>query len=280
MKKSICIAILLCASLMASECTAVYGDGKTELKLATGSPGELGLLEVLSNEFSKANDTKICWIKAGSGQALELLKNKKIDIAMVHAPKAEISAVKEGWATQRTLIGSNEFFIVGPKSDPAKIKTAQSATEAYTDIAKSQSLFYTRADNSGTHKKELSIWKMANIAPQGQWYEANKDFMLATLLKADKNGAYFMSDSSTWVVAKKDIKSSEILFRGDKYLINTYCALRQNDSDTAESKKSKDFIDFVASSAGQEIIKNYGKDRYGEGLYNDAAYAQKYFISE
>ncbi|MGP1485193.1 MAG: substrate-binding domain-containing protein [Campylobacter sp.] len=257
----------------------VYGNGKIELKVATGSPGELGLLEVLANEFTKFSDTKICWVKAGSGESLGLLKDKMIDVAMVHSPSVEISAIKEGWATQRTLLGSNEFYIIGPKSDPANIKSAKSAVEAYIKIATSKSAFYTRADLSGTHKKELLIWQKAGISPQGDWYKQNKDFMLATLLKADKNGVYFMSDSSTWVVAKALIKSSEILFRNDEILINVYCALRQNSANSLQSDKAKEFIEFVASNQGQEIMRNFGKDKYGQSIYNDAQYAKNYFIA-
>ena len=280
MKKLVSTLALSVVVLLANECTEVYGNGSLELKLATGSPGELGLVKVLSEEFNKENDTRVCWIKAGSGKTLELLKDKKVDIAMVHAPKAEINAVKDGWATDRTLTGSNEFYITGPSSDPAGIKEAKTATEAYAKIAENKALFYTRADNSGTHQKELSIWKLAGIEPSGEWYQENKDFMLATLKKADENGAYFMTDSSTWVVAKSELKNNDILFRGDQYLINTYSALRQNGDDTVEKQKAKAFIEFVASEKGQELISNYGQAEYGGSLYDNAAYAQKYFIVE
>ncbi|WP_206603299.1 substrate-binding domain-containing protein [Campylobacter blaseri] len=157
------------------DCTKIYGDGNEEIRLATGSPGELGLLEAIFNDFAKDKDVRLCWIKAGSGKSLELLKDKKIDIAMVHAPKAEKEAIMEDWAKNRTLIGSNEFYIVGDKKDPA---------EVYTNIAEKKVLFYIRADDSGTHKKELSIWEKAGIEPKGDWYVANKDFMLATLKKS------------------------------------------------------------------------------------------------
>lgn len=257
---------------------AIYGNGKTQLKIATGSPGELGLLQILSESFCEKNDVQICWIKAGSGEGLALLKNKQIDIAMVHAPSSEIQAIKDGWAEQRTLIGSNEFYIIGDKNDPACVKKAKNVVEAYTRVYDSKSLFYTRADNSGTHKKELSIWEMAKLQPKGSWYVTNKDFMLATLMKADETCGYFMSDSSTWVVAKKYIKNSEILFSGDLCLINTYSALKQNGLETLEKQKAKEFIEFVASEDGQDIIRNFGKKEHGEAIYNDFLYAKKYFI--
>lgn len=262
-----------CGLLLASECEEIYGQGQEEIRLATGSPGELGLLKELVTSFNKDNKVKVCWIKAGSGKTLGLLKNKQIDVAMVHAPKAEKQAIAEGWASNRTLIGSNEFYIVGPKEDPAEIKTAKTASEAYEKIAQAQILFYTRADNSGTHKKEMSIWETTGIKPQGSWYVTNKDFMLATLKKADENKGYFMTDSSTYKVAKKELENTEILFKGDIILVNTYVAMSTPDPKPIV----KEFIDFLISQEGQEIIRNYGKEQYGEALYEDAKYAQQYF---
>ena len=276
LSKIVLTTVALCSLAFGADCTERYGKGSLEVKLATGSPGELGLVKVLAEEFAKTNDITLCWIKAGSGESLSFLKKKEVDIIMVHAPKGEKDAVKEGWASDRSLIGSNEFYITGPAKDPALIKDSSSVVEAYSRIASKQALFYTRADNSGTHKKELDIWKKANITPTGTWYTANKDFMLATLKKADTTGAYFMTDSSTWVAAKKELKNLKILFRGDIFLVNTYNALKQNGTDTPQQKMSEKFIEFVAKGGGQEIIRTFGKELYGEAIYNDAAYAKKY----
>ena len=270
------LSVFVTSSVFALECTARYGSGANQIKVATGSPGELGLVQALAESFSKQNDVSVCWIKAGSGESLSYLKNKEVDMIMVHAPKAEKEAVKEGWASDRSLIGSNEFYITGPASDPASIKNSVDVTEAYTRIADKKALFYTRADNSGTHKKELAIWEKAHIIPTGDWYTINKDFMLATLLKADDSGAYFMTDSSTWVAAKKDIKNQGILFKGDPMLINTYNALKQNGTQTIEKQMCEKFINFVAKGEGQDIIRSFGTKLYGEAIYNDATYAKKY----
>ena len=190
---------------------------------------------------------------------------------MVHGPEAEKKAVKEGWATQRVLIGSNEFYIVGPASDPAKVSKTKSVSDAYKKIAAAKSKFYSRGDNSGTHKKELAIWKKANITPSGDWYIVSKGFMAETLKKANDEQGYFMTDSSTWIAFKKDVPKLKVLFKGDKFIINTYHTLRNPDS-----KNAQKFIDFVSSTEGQKIIRDFGKKEYGEGLYNDAAYAKKY----
>jgi tungstate transport system substrate-binding protein len=255
---------------------AVYGSGAQKFSLATGSPGELGLLKVLAETFAKENKAQMTWFKAGSGKSLQLLKDKKVDLIMVHAPAAEEQAVKDGWAIKRTLLGSNEFFIVGPANDPAKIAGAKTAVEAYRRIAAAKAKFFSRGDNSGTHKKELGIWKKADLKPQGDWYVVTKDFMTATLKRANKEQGYFMVDSSTWVAEKKEVPNLKVLFKGDKLLVNTYHALCQPPGATPGAAVAAKFIDFVASPQGQKIIRDYGQERYGEGLYNDAAYARQY----
>ena len=276
------LGLLLVAPLMAMAGPApfngVYGNGPEKFTLATGSPGELGLLKALAGGFDKTMHGKITlrWIKAGSGISLQLLKDKKVDMIMVHAPAAEKKAVQEGWATDRTLLGSNEFYIVGPASDPAKIAAATSAVDAYRRIANAKAKFFSRGDNSGTHKKELAIWKEAGIKPEGPWYLITKDFMIATLKRANQENGYFMVDSSTWVAENKAVPNLKILYKGDKLLVNTYHALCQPQGATPGAALAAKFIAFVASPAGQQIIKDYGKDRYGEGLYNDAAYARQY----
>lgn len=269
--------MMLGTSSYAGEQTAVvYGSGANQFSLATGSPGELGLLQVLAEAFGKQDNAKMTWFKAGSGKSLQLLKDKKVDMIMVHAPAAEKKAVQDGWAIKRTLLGSNEFFIVGPANDPAKIAETKSAVEAYRRIAAAKAKFFSRGDNSGTHKKEMDLWKKADIKPQGDWYVVTKDFMTATLKRANQENGYFMVDSSTWVADKKDVPDLKILFKGDKLLVNTYHALCQPSGATPGAATAAKFIDFVGSPAGQKIIADYGKDKYGEGLYNDAAYAKQY----
>jgi len=272
------ISLLLATAVSFAQdgCKAVYGEGANQISLATGSPGELGLLEVLAEAFNKKHDTSLCWMKAGSGKSLKLLNEKKVDLIMVHAPAAEKKAVQEGWAIKRTLIGSNEFYIVGPKNDPAGIKQAKSAADAYAEIAEKQAKFLSRGDNSGTHKKEMAIWAKAGIKPSGEWYIVTKDFMMATLKKANGINGYFMTDSSTWVAGKKDLGNLEVLFRGDPFLINTYHGLCQPEGATAAQIYASKFIDFLASDEGQRTIRNYGKDLYGEAMYNDAEYAKQY----
>jgi tungstate transport system substrate-binding protein len=264
------------SSAAAESLDAKYGTGPNFFSLATGSPGELGLLQVMAEAFAARHNATMGWRKAGSGESLKLLKEKAVDMVMVHAPSAEKQAVAEGWAVKRELIGSNEFYIVGPTADPAGIASAKSAAEAYAKIAAAKALFFSRGDNSGTHKKELAVWQKTGDQPVGDWYVVTKTFMMATLEQANARQGYFMTDSSTWVAAKQQMPNLKILFRGDPFLINTYHTLCQPAGATPGQSLAAAFVDFVVSDEGQALIRDYGAAQYGEGLYNDAAYAQQY----
>jgi len=269
-------SVLTLPALAEEPCKETYGDGSQTFRIATGSPGELGLVAELAKAFNENHDAALCWVKAGSGKSLKLLKAKAVDGVLVHAPAAEKKAIDEGWAVKRTLIGSNEFYIVGPSNDPAGISKADTAPNAYKRIAETESKFLSRGDNSGTHKKEMMVWDKAGIDPQGDWYIVTNDFMMGTLKKANAEGGYFMTDSSTWVAAQKDLANLKVLFRGDPMLINTYHGLAQPEGATPGQPLALKFVEFVGSDKGQEIIGNYGKEKHGAPLYNDAAYAEQY----
>ena len=260
----------------AQTAAAEYGSGSHRFSLATGSPGELGLLKALGEAFGKQADATLVWVKAGTGQSMQLLKERKVDMAMVHAPSQVDKAVADGWATGKTLIGSNEFYIVGPASDLAGIVKAKDAADAYARIAAAKAKFVSRGDNSGTHQKELQVWAKAGIKPEGNWYIETKDFMTASLKRANAEGAYFMSDSSTWIMEQGVAPSLKILFRGDRFLVNTYHAIVAPPGATPGRDTAEKFIAFVASPAGQKLIREYGASQYPEALYNDAIYAKQY----
>ena len=255
---------------------AVYGTGRAVFVVATGSPGALGLLKALAVPFCRANNCRLVWYKKGSGASLAFMKAGKCDVIMVHAPAAERKAIAEGWAVHRTIIGANQFFIVGPKSDPAGIRKAKSAQEAYTLIAKARAKFFSRGDNSGTNKRELKVWRLTGIHPKGRWYIVTHDFMGPTLMRADREKGYFMTDNSTYYVKKAKIKHLVPLFKGDPILINVYHALMPNPLKYPgrNTKLARKFIDYVASPAAQEIIRTYGVKKYGRPLYQDAAVAK------
>jgi tungstate transport system substrate-binding protein len=272
------VAPLLAGGLEEQQYNATYGAGSGAITVATGSPGALGLLEALAEPFCQANHCRINWIKKGSGASLNGLKAGQVDMVMVHAPAAEKKAVAEGWATMRTLLGSNEFYIVGPESDPAGIREAESAAEAFTMIARAGARFFSRGDNSGTHKKEMKIWKSTGITPAGSWYIVTGEFMGPTLMRADRELGYFMTDSSTFYAKRSRIKNLTILFRGEPILVNVYHALVVNPAryPQANSALAAKFITFMSSPEGQSIFRDYGRSEFGSPLYNDAEHAKKW----
>jgi tungstate transport system substrate-binding protein len=247
---------------------AVYGDTGPTLRLATGSPGELGLVEALAHAFARQEPIRLAWHKAGSGTALAMLRAGDVDLVMVHAPTAEQAAVVEGWASRRTAIGGNAYYLVGPVDDPAGVRDAEDVLEALRRIARAEAKFVTRGDQSGTHRQELGLWREAGIQPDWTGYLASNDFMAASLRLADREGAYFLTDSSTWVVLQGEIAVLRVLFADDPRLVNTYHALLASDGPALDMAGR--FLDFLAAPAGQAVIRDFGLERHGAPLYLDA----------
>ena len=273
--KQLTILAITTVSLMnafaqpASQPSAVWGNGQNKFSLATGSPGELGLLEVLANDFAKTHDASITWYKAGSGQAMRLLQERKVDMVLAHAPPAERKALADGWAKGRNLIGSNEFWILGPANDPAKIASAPDAVDAFKRIQDSGSKFVSRGDNSGTHQKENEIWKVAGRTPDSSILIITKDFMTASMKRANDEGAYFLTDSSTFIVERKNMPKLQKLFRGGPMLANPYHTLYLTEP-TSGAETAKKFGEYLASEKVQALLRDFGKQQHGEAMYNDA----------
>jgi tungstate transport system substrate-binding protein len=263
-------------ALAADETGATYGTGKNRFALATGSPGELGLLKLLAEEFARRADAQMVWVKAGTGASLKLLQEKKVDMVMVHAP-AQVDKATQGRLGHRQDPDRLQRVLHRRTEErPGRHRQSGSAADAYQRIARAGARFVSRGDNSGTHQKEMQIWQKAGVQPAGAWYIVTRDFMTASLKRANAERAYFMSDSSTWIMEKgvaPDLTSST---SGDKFLINTYHALTAPPGATPGRDTAEKFVAFVASPDGQKIIADYGRDRFGEGLYNDEAYARQY----
>jgi len=249
---------------------AVWGDGPNRFSLATGSPGELGLLEALAMAFAKENDATVVWYGAGSGQAMKLLEERKVDMVLAHAPSAERKAVADGWATGRKLIGSNEFWIVGPASDPAPVAAATDAADAFRRIHGARAKLVSRGDNSGTHQKEMEIWRAAGLEPGWDGYIVTRDFMTASMTRADAEGAYFLTDSSTFIANRNAVPNLKLLFRGGEMLMNPYHTLYLSDP-TPGTPTARRFGEFLLSERGQALMRDFGKAAHDERMYNDAA---------
>lgn len=272
------IGSLLAVSALAASWTAwaapppdaTWGEGANHFAIATGSPGDTGLLERLASEFAAQNDARVSWYRAGSGKALELLRQRHVDMVLAHAPAAEEQAVREGWATGRALIGSNEFWIVGPADDPANVAAATSASDALRRIHAQGARFVSRGDASGTHQREMTLWDGAGLVPGGGWYIVTHDFMKASLQRANAEGAYFLTDSSTFIVERRGLPQLEVLYRGGRELSNPYHTLYPAEP-TPGGAMARRFGAFILSERGQTLMRKYGRGRHGEPLYVEAA---------
>lgn len=258
------------ASALVRRPDAVWGHGPNAFTLATGSPGELGLLEALATEFAQSHNATVTWFKAGSGQAMKLLQDRQVDMVLAHAPAAERKAVAEGWATGRVLIGSNEFWIVGPANDPARIASASDAAQAFQRIQDAGATFVSRGDNSGTHQKELAVWQAAGRQPGGEAYVVTRDFMTASMRRANDAGGYFLTDSSTFIAERRNMPQLRLLFKGGDLLLNPYHTLYLSQPSPGAAT-ARQFGVFLASERAQALMRDFGRQGYGEAMYNDAA---------
>ena len=245
-----------------------------ELRLATTtSTCDTGLLDVLNKKFEEANNVKILTICEGTGKAIATGELGAADVVMVHSVTAELKAVANGSFINRTYVMYNYFVIIGPEGDPAGIKNASNASDAFRKIAAMKSAFISRGDDSGTHNMEKSIWKAANITPAGTWYQSVGKGMGETITTADIKEGYTLSDRGTYLAMKDRIKLGA-LFESDKtYLFNPYHVMAVNPAKFPNVKYdlAMQYISYVVSGEGQNVIGNYGRDKYGEGLFVPAA---------
>lgn len=229
------------------------------LKLSTTtSTDNTGLLSVLNNAFTESTDIKVAVIAVGTGQALKLGANGDVDVALVHAPQAELEYVKQGYFIDRRYVMYNDFVMVGPTDDPAGIASAKNISEAMQKIIESGSRFVSRGDDSGTHKKELELWQTANISPSGSWYVQAGQGMGAVLKIADEMSGYALTDRGTQI-AYQDKMQLKPLFEGGSMLSNPYhiMAVNPEKHPHVQATLAKQYMDFVTGEQGKHIIDNF-----------------------
>lgn len=235
----------------------------------TTSTQDSGLLDVLVPLFEKKNSGySVKTVSVGTGQALELAAKGEADVALVHAPSLEKKYVADGKLLNRRLVMYNDFIILGPANDPAKIKSTKSSAEAMKRIAASASRFVSRGDNSGTHNLEKSLWKSAAIQPKGEWYIESGQGMGATLGIANDRGAYTISDRATYLAFRKRVTLA-ILLEGDRPLLNIYSVMEVNPANgpRINTAGGKAFADFMVAPETQALIKSFGVEKFGQPLF-------------
>ena len=224
----------------------------------TTSTDNSGLLKYLHEHYRAETGVQVAVIAVGTGKALKLGANGDVDIALVHAPDAELEYVAQGYFVDRRAVMFNDFVIVGPKSDPADIKTAKNAVDAFANIAKRKADFVSRGDDSGTHKKELQLWQQTGIEPEGSWYIAAGQGMGAVLKLADNKLGYALTDRGTQIAFAKKM-DLVVLNEGDAALGNPYHIMAVNPEKHPHSRYdlAKQYTDFITSEAGQKLIADF-----------------------
>ena len=267
------IAITLLAALFLTPaltgCQAPADRAAQEVILATTtSTRDSGLLDVLVPMFEAEHPYTVKPIAVGTGQALQLGQRGEADVLLTHAPAAEKPLVDEGYVSSRRLIMHNDFVLVGPPADPAKLKESQTATAALTAIADAQAMFMSRGDDSGTHKMEKALWEAAAVSPEGAWYQEAGAGMGDTLRVASEKDGYTLTDRATYL-ALKDTLSLEVVFAGDPVLLNIYHVMEVSSAkfETVNAAGAKAFADFLLSTEAQETIAEFGVDRFDEPLF-------------
>jgi tungstate transport system substrate-binding protein len=255
--------------LIISGASPVLAQQKTIILATTTSTQDSGLLDVLIPVFEKNTGYFVKTIAVGSGQAMAMGQKGEADVLLVHSPAAEKKFVAEGYGINRRLIMHNDYIIVGPPEDPAKIKGLKLASEAFKKIASAQALFLSRGDNSGTHSKERDVWKATGINPEKEkWYQQTGLGMGQTLsVTAEKKG-YTLADRGTYLALKKNL-GLDILVEGDAILLNIYHVIEVNPAKWPKVNVpgGKAFADFMVSNETQGIIKTFGVDKFGSPLF-------------
>jgi len=252
----------------ASVVHSVGSPGRTLILSTTTSTQDSGLLDVLTPLFEKQSGYSVKTVSVGTGQALALAAKGDADVVLVHAPALEKKFVAEGKLLNRRLVMYNDFIMIGPKDDPAKIRTAKTASGALKAIAQTKSHFVSRGDNSGTHLLEKDLWQSASIEPKGAWYIEAGQGMGATLNIANERNAYAISDRGTYLAFGKKIILA-ILLQGDKALFNIYSVLEVNPANgpRINATGGKAFADFMIAPQTQKIIQSFGIEKFGQALF-------------
>lgn len=269
-KRILIVSLALCISILAFTGTGIAQEPKTKdiILATTTSTVDSGLLDLLIPMFEKKTGYRVKTIAVGTGQALAMGEKGEADVLLTHAEQAEKKLVDSNAVRNYQLVMHNDFIIVGPEKDPAKIK-GKPSTEAFKAIADSGAIFVSRGDDSGTHKKELSLWKKAEITPTGKkWYQESGQGMGQTVLMASEKEGYTLSDRATYLAQKKNIKLA-ILSEGDKTLLNIYHVMEVNPEKFSKvnAAGAKAFVDFMVAPETQKMIGEFGKDKFGAPLF-------------
>ena len=277
-RKGLIVVILVVLALAALGCrqSAQVEKSKSEAEpkkeavgrlilATTTSTVDTGLLDDLVPLFEKENGAQVKTVAVGTGEALKMGERGDADVLLVHSKKSEEELVAKGFGVERIPVMHNDFVIIGSKEDPAKIKGG-SAADALKKIAAANATFVSRGDDSGTHKKELSVWEATQISPGVNWYIESGQGMGETIRIANEKQGYTLSDRGTFLASQGiDLV---VLVEKDPILLNPYSVIAVNPEKypKVNSKGAEAFIEFLISPRIQEMIGEFGVEKYGEPL--------------
>jgi tungstate transport system substrate-binding protein len=266
------IVKLLCFSAVAMVMLSAVACSRQERSMmlaTTTSTQDSGLLDYLLPKFEKDTGIKVRVLVRGTGEAMEIAKRGDADSLLVHAKEKELQFISEGYGTERLEVMYNDFVLVGHTEDPGKIssKAPKDAVEAFKLISSGELNFISRGDESGTHSKEKSLWKATGITPKGNWYISAGKGMGAVLQMADEKKAYTLTDRATYLSMKGKLELIIITEKGAN-LNNQYSVIRLNPKkNKVKEKEAEEFINWMLSEKGQNLINEFGKDKYGQSLF-------------
>jgi len=266
------LALLLAAALALLSAGRAGAQGRDVILATTTSLQDSGLLDSLTPLFERRCGCRLKVIAAGSGQSLALGARGEADVVLAHAPALERRYVAAGALVERRLVMTNDFVLVGPPGDPARIRSAAGVADAFRRIAARRAAFASRGDSSGTHLLERELWRRAGVSPAGAWYLQVGQGMGATLRIASQKRAYTLTDRGTYLAQRHGLALA-ILFQGAPELLNVYHVLLPNPVRFPRLNRDggRGFADFMVSPAAQALIGRFGAARLGEPLFHPAA---------
>lgn len=267
MRRPILAFVALVLSLAPAALAQAPGS-RTVILSTTTSTQDSGLLDVLVPLFEKNTGYTVKTISVGTGQALALAARGEADVALCHAPGLEKKYVAEGKLHDRRLVMYNDFLVVGPQADPAKIKGDPSVVDALRKIAAAGARFVSRGDKSGTHILEQRLWTEAGLTPATPWYIESGQGMGATLGIANDRQAYTLTDRATLLAFSKRVELKPMVER-DRLLLNIYSVMAVNPANgpRVNAAGGKAFAAFMLAPETQAVIKSFGVDKYGQALF-------------
>ncbi|HZP96481.1 MAG TPA: substrate-binding domain-containing protein [Candidatus Limnocylindria bacterium] len=235
----------------------------------TTTTQDTGLLDVLLPDFERRTGWKVKLVVGGSGQILRQAQRGDLDVILTHSPPDEEAFMKAGYGSERRLVMHNDFVLLGPVDDPARIK-GQSVGDALRRIYDASATFVSRGDRSGTNVKELSLWSEAGRDPKGKpWYLESGTGQLQNLQLAVTRKAYTLSDRGTWLANRPQLRGLDVLVEGGHALLNIYHVILFDPArfPKVEQRGARAFADYLVGPDGQKVIATYGVQKYGQSTF-------------